>query len=180
MFKVLDSMRRQRYQPRVYVAAATDQLALTKVQQHEQRWAAADEAAAGKRLASQTSVSSRAPCTLRVIPRSREVRQSWVTSAVTTLWAALFSLRLLLLDRPQLLLANGPGTCLPLCLLARTLRLMSLLNCKVVFVESIARTQKLSMTGAILHKLHASDLFFVQWEQLQDRCPGAIYAGRVY
>lgn len=168
VFKVMDALDHARYQPRSFVAAATDRLAATKVQQHEQKWASSTEADAAL------------SATLRVIPRSREVGQSWVTSAVTTAWAAVFSLRVLLLDRPHLVLANGPGTCLPLCLLAQALRMLGLLNCRVVFVESIARTRRLSMTGRILYTLRAADKLFVQWQPLAERFPRSLCAGRVY
>ena len=192
MFKVLDGMDKQRYQPRTFVAASTDRLALTKVQQHELRWAsegsaqstAQNEEAQGAEsgvAAVQSKVGVATPqCNLRTIPRSREVGQPWISSALSTLWASLFSLQVLLTDRPHLVLANGPGTCLPLCLLAQGLRVVGLLNVRVVFVESIARTQRLSMTGTILYRLRAADELFVQWEQLRDSFPRCAYAGRVY
>lgn len=178
MFKVLDGLNKSKYQPRIYVAAITDKLAPVKVQHHEQRWAAASPDSAPPSLRSPPE--STQPPQLCLIPRSREVGQSWPSSAFTTLWAALFSLAALLRHRPQLLLANGPGTCLPLCLIAAALRQLHLLNCKIVFVESIARTRKLSMTGQVLYKLRAADRLLVQWEQLQAKHPRAVYAGRVY
>lgn len=176
MFKIMDALNKVKYQPRVYVTASSDRLAATKVQQHEQRWVSEHCMHAPPRATDSTSLDA----WLRVIPRSREVGQPWASSAVTTAWAAVFSLRWLLMDKPHLVLANGPGTCLPLCLLARGLRTLGLLNCKVVFVESIARTQKLSMTGRILYTLRACDVLFVQWQQLTKPFPRSVCAGRVY
>jgi beta-1,4-N-acetylglucosaminyltransferase len=180
MFKIMEALNKEKYQPRVYVTATTDRLAATKVQQHEQRWASEHCMHTPPPSSTGTTPSAPLDAALRVIPRSREVGQPWASSAATTTWAALFSLRCLLLDKPHLLLANGPGTCLPLCLLARGLCVLRLLNCKVVFVESIARTQKLSMTGRILYTLHASDVLFVQWQQLTKVFPRSVCAGRVY
>eukprot|EP00922_Rhytidocystis_sp_ex-Travisia-forbesii_P046397 GHVS01069169.1.p1 GENE.GHVS01069169.1~~GHVS01069169.1.p1 ORF type:complete len:142 (-),score=6.99 GHVS01069169.1:177-602(-) len=50
-----------------------------------------------------------------VIRRSREVGQSYITSCWTTLVAFIEALQLVYRTRPQLLLINGPGTCLPIC-----------------------------------------------------------------
>ena len=178
MFKVVDTLDKATYCPRMYVAAVTDRLAATKVQQNEQRWAEQGCAQGCNRDYDQSDAAPVAA--LQLIPRSREVGQSWLTSACTTAWATLFSVRVICAARPQLLLANGPGTCLPLCLLASGMRLIGLLNCKVVFVESIARTRKLSMTGQILYKLRAADELFVQWEDMKELYPNTTYRGRVY
>ena len=48
-----------------------------------------------------------------VVPRAREVGQSYVTSAFTTARAFAYSCLCVLRYRPQLLLCNGPGTCVP-------------------------------------------------------------------
>ncbi|KAF6176379.1 hypothetical protein GIB67_011168 [Kingdonia uniflora] len=57
------------------------------------------------------------------IYRSREVGQSYLTSVVTTLIALVHAMRLMLRIRPTSslffqILCNGPGTCVPLCLIA--------------------------------------------------------------
>lgn len=52
-------------------------------------------------------------------------------------------------------------------------------RCGVVYVESIARVQKLSLTGLILYKMRLADAFFVQWEELAAGLPRALYLGRL-
>lgn len=49
----------------------------------------------------------------------------------------------------------------------------------MIYVESIARVQKLSLTGAILYKARLADAFFVQWEELARSLPRALYLGRL-
>ncbi|KAF6136614.1 hypothetical protein GIB67_016070 [Kingdonia uniflora] len=56
------------------------------------------------------------------IYRSREVGQSCLTSVATTLIALVHAMRLMLRIRPTSslfyrILCNGPGTCIPLCLI---------------------------------------------------------------
>ena len=51
---------------------------------------------------------------------------------------------------------------------------------KVIYVESIARVAKLSLSGWILYNSHLTDAVFVQWPELQAKYPRSIYAGRVF
>ena len=48
-----------------------------------------------------------------VVPRAREVGQSYASSAFTTARAFVHSFAAVIRYRPQLLLCNGPGTCVP-------------------------------------------------------------------
>jgi beta-1,4-N-acetylglucosaminyltransferase len=76
------------------------------------------------------------------------------------------SLWLVLRVRPQLILANGPGTALPPCLCAFALRALlplPLFSVTVVFVESFCRVRSLSLTGRLLYPL--ADKFIVHWPQ---------------
>ena len=51
----------------------------------------------------------------------------------------------------------------------------ALFHCPIVYVESFARVQSLSMSGRIMY--HAADKFVVQWEGLRARYPRAVFAG---
>ena len=66
-----------------------------------------------------------------VIPRSREVGQSWLTSNFTTLRALAPAAAILLRRRPRLLLVNGPGTCIPVCGAAFVFRRASMQGCNM-------------------------------------------------
>lgn len=117
---------------------------------------------------------------VRDIRRSREVGQSYVSSCWTTLRACVDALFLLAAQRPQLLLCNGPGTCLPLVACACALRAVgSPFACGVVFVESVARVRRLSLTGQLLYRARMADAFFVQWEALAKQLPRARCLGRL-
>ncbi|XP_030311219.1 UDP-N-acetylglucosamine transferase subunit ALG14 homolog isoform X3 [Calypte anna] len=99
---------------------------------------------------------SSAQFTLDRIPRSREVRQSWTTSVI---------------------LCNGPGTCVPVCISALLLGLLSMKRATIVYVESICRVETLSLSGKILY--HFSDYFIVQWPALKEKYPKSVYLGRI-
>ncbi len=109
------------------------------------------------------------------IPRAREVGQSYITSAFTTMYSILYTAHIVLFKaRPDLLLINGPGTCLPVALWAFVLRVINVMSIfgygrekgKIVFIESFCRVKSLSLTGKILQTLGIVDLFLVHWPEL--------------
>ncbi|KAK9865197.1 hypothetical protein WJX84_009341 [Apatococcus fuscideae] len=105
MLTLVKGLDGARYYPRCYVAAATDRLGLQKAQQAE-----AD------------NDRSKASFEFKTIPRSREVGQSYFTSVWTTLVAILAAMAAVFQFNPELVLVNGPGTCIPICLAAIVLR----------------------------------------------------------
>jgi beta-1,4-N-acetylglucosaminyltransferase len=119
------------------------------------------------------AIASQPPIRLYDLPRSREVGQSYFTSAFSTLHAFLWSLYLVWYEvRPDLLICNGPGTCLPLCAAALLGRVLCVLDCPVVFVESLCRVKTLSLTGRILYPV--TDVFAVHWTELRDKYPDSV------
>lgn len=96
------------------------------------------------------------------IPRAREVGQSWFTTVFTFLYALVWSFRLVFKEKPRLILCNGPGTCVPLCLAGFLLKLARRSKTKLVYVESFCRVNDISMSGRIL--LPYLDVMIVQWD----------------
>lgn len=103
-----------------------------------------------------------------VIPRSREVGQSWASSLGTTLVACLHCVWLVGRGPPDLLLVNGPGTCVPVVGAAVLMRLLGCGATCITFLESVCRVQSLSLTGRIL--LPLADALMVQWPALAEKC----------
>jgi len=116
---------------------------------------------------------------IKTIPRSREVGQSWLSSIFYTLYAFLCTVPVVWRCSPDLLLINGPGTCIPVCIAVKLLKSLGLScsNCDVIFVESICRVSTLSMTGNILYNLNLTNKFYVHWKDLIRSYPKCIYLG---
>ena len=112
-----------------------------------------------------------------VVPRAREVGQSWVTSVATTAYAFFHALWVVWVKiQPDALVVNGPGTCVPFALAALAARILCLPNQpRIVFVESMCRVKSLSLSGRILYPI--ADRFVVQWQHLQTQYPEAEYLG---
>jgi beta-1,4-N-acetylglucosaminyltransferase len=164
MLALLGAMDLRAYAPRLYVVADTDRLSGAK--------AAAFERAAAARGGGAFAVAA--------IPRSREVGQSFARSVPSSLRGAAAAARLVLAARPDLVLANGPGTALPVVAAAALARLVGAADARVAYVESAARAERLSLTGALVYRLRLADRFLVQWEALAARLPRARFAGRLF
>ncbi|EFX83686.1 hypothetical protein DAPPUDRAFT_239833 [Daphnia pulex] len=90
------------------------------------------------------------------ISRSREVHQSWIST----------------------ILCNGPGTCVPPCVIALLLRTLFIKRSTIVFVESICRVTTLSLTGKLMLYILA-DRSIVQWPELHAKYPQTVFLGRL-
>eukprot|EP00760_Papus_ankaliazontas_P039633 PhM_4_TR9744/c0_g1_i1/m.68655/K07441/ALG14; beta-1,4-N-acetylglucosaminyltransferase len=115
--------------------------------------------------------------TIYSVPRARHVGQSYITSVFTTLWAALFSFWVVVRTRPELVLTNGPGTCVPIAIIAYVARFVCLAPPTVVYIESFTCVSHLSLSGKILRRF--ADVFAVQWPELHRTVKGSIYVGRI-
>ncbi|XP_072535775.1 UDP-N-acetylglucosamine transferase subunit ALG14 [Salminus brasiliensis] len=153
----------QAYSPRHYVMADTDKISEDKIRTFED--------------SRKEKGDNPGQFTIHRIPRSREVRQSWISSVLSTLYALLYSVPLVFRLRPDVVLCNGPGTCIPLCAAALLLGILGLKRVLLVYVESICRVESLSLSGKILYRL--ADYFFVQWQPLQTKYPKSVYIGRI-
>lgn len=157
MLTIVKRLQPERYTPRVYVIAGSDTTSEPRIDEGDRRdWEI-----------------------VRIF-RSRSVRQSYATSVFTTVWSILMTIPILYRVRPQLILCNGPGTCVPICLIAFVFRLTAIFShrTRIVFVESYCRVRTISLSGKIL--IWLADLFVVQWPQLQLKYNKSVrYYGRL-
>jgi len=119
MMSLIDALPSQKYSPLIHVIADTDTTSESRV----------------------AATKARTPDAIYSIPRSREVGQSYITSIITTCKAMLAALSIVWQTCPDLVLCNGPGTCLPIIYMTFLFRIMGLCVGNVVFVESFCRVQ---------------------------------------
>nr|GLL30248.1 UDP-N-acetylglucosamine transferase subunit ALG14 homolog [Ipomoea trifida] len=167
MMNLLSVLEEDRFKPRFYIAAATDNMSLQKARVFEDS------------LVQKAGTEAAGTAQFMQIYRSREVGQSYVTSVATTLIAIAHGLWLMMKIRPEVILCNGPGTCIPICAIAFVFKVLGIRWSSIFYVESIARVKKLSLSGLLLYKLHMADQLFVQWPQLKSKYPRAHYVGRL-
>ncbi|CAG9584704.1 unnamed protein product [Danaus chrysippus] len=155
MIRIISHINLKKYEPRLYILADNDSSSEYKVKEAEKE-----------------NVFM-----IHRIPRSRNVKQSYVSSIFTTINATLHTLPLICHFKPEVIFCNGPGTCIPVCLVAFLLRCLFILDCRIVFIESVCRVRTLSLSGKILQFF--ADVFVIQWPELRHACIRAKYFGRL-
>lgn len=81
------------------------------------------------------------------------------------------SIKIILRFKPDTVVSTGAHTGGIVCYIAK------IFGAKIIYIESLAKTKMLSITGKNLYK--KADVFFVQWEGLQEKYPKARYIGRL-
>ena len=82
------------------------------------------------------------------------------------------SLNIYRIERPDVIICTGVLATVPLCLLCK------LFGKKLIFIESYAKVKTPTLTGRLLYPF--ADRFYVQWRELLEFYPKAVYAGGVY
>lgn len=155
LLKLLTHMDLKKYNPRLYIMADSDITSEVKIHKCEDK--------------SDYHISK--------IPRSRNVNQSFKSSIFSTLLAILLTIPLVYRFKPNIIFCNGPGTCIPICIVGFVMRCLFIIDCRIIFVESVCRVKTLSLTGNILQ--YFADVFVVQWPQVHKACFRSKYYGRL-
>ena len=82
------------------------------------------------------------------------------------------SLGLYFAEKPDVIICTGVLAMIPLCLICK------LFGKKLIFIESFAKVTSPTLTGKLLYRF--ADRFYVQWPQMLEIYPKAIYVGGIY
>ncbi|GIY58302.1 UDP-N-acetylglucosamine transferase subunit ALG14 homolog [Caerostris extrusa] len=143
MFRLIQNLG-EKFYPRIYIIAESDSLSEQKAKSFEE---------------SKSINSATESYVIEKILRSREVGQSWISTCFTTLKACFVAFVLMIKHKPDLVLCNGPGTCVPICVIAYLFHVLGWKHVRIVYVESICRVKTMSLSGKILY--YIADRFFL-------------------
>ena len=82
------------------------------------------------------------------------------------------SLCIFIKERPDVIITTGVLAIIPMCLLAKVFKR------KLIYIESFAKVTTPTETGKLMYRF--ADQFYVQWPQMQESYPNAIYLGGIY
>lgn len=82
------------------------------------------------------------------------------------------SLYLWIKIRPDYVITTGTMIVIPMAFYAKLFRK------KLIYIETFARITDGTKTGKLMYKY--ADLFIVQWEELREIYPNAVYGGSIY
>ena len=74
--------------------------------------------------------------------------------------------------RPKIIITTGTHTAVPMCYIGKLFR------SKIIFIETFANINTKTLSGRLVYPI--SDLFIIQWEELEELYPKAIYSGWIY
>lgn len=73
---------------------------------------------------------------------------------------------------PSVIITTGAHTAGPMCLIGK------IFGSKIIYIETMANIRTKTITGKIIYKF--ADVFLVQWENMLELYPKAIYGGWIY
>ena len=74
--------------------------------------------------------------------------------------------------RPKYIISTGAHTAGPMCCIGK------IFGSKIIFIETFANSKTKTKTGRLIYKF--ADLFIVQWEELLELYPNAVYGGWIF
>ncbi|SPC64717.1 related to ALG14 - component of UDP-GlcNAc transferase [Ustilago sp. UG-2017b] len=166
LLQLLSALPTDRYTQRIYLVSSGDRFSVDKAKDLERRLCSTSPDKRQDRPSSAKVIQ---------IPRARRVGQSLLTTPLTLARSVAFcadhvALRPLL--RPftpnpakpilaDLILMNGPATCVPIVVAVYLLRILGLRSPKLIYVESFARVKSSSLTAKLIRPF--VDRFLLQW-----------------
>lgn len=102
----------------------------------------------------------------------RQVNRKEKTFLFSILLNAWEEFLIFLKEKPDVIITTGVLAIIPMCLMAKVF------GKKLIYIESFAKVTSATETGKLLYKF--ADQFYVQWKQMLDIYPKAIYMGGIY
>lgn len=75
-------------------------------------------------------------------------------------------------ERPDFVISTGALCSYPM------IRIAKFFKRKIIFIESYARINEMSLTGKKVYRF--ADLFIVQWKELKEKYPKAVFVGSLF
>lgn len=82
------------------------------------------------------------------------------------------AVKILRKERPDLIISSGAAPAVPFFYIGR------LMGIKTIYIEAYDRINKASLSGKLCYRV--SDVFIVQWEQMKEIFPKAVYLGSIF
>ena len=77
-------------------------------------------------------------------------------------------------EKPDVIISTGVLASIPMLFIGHTFRK------KIIYIESFAKINSPTMTGKLVYKKKWANQFYVQWSQMLEFYPNAIFRGGIY
>ena len=99
-------------------------------------------------------------------------RSHMITYIIKYLYLIIKTIFLYFKIRPKVIVTTGTHTAGPMCYLGK------IFGSKIIYIETFANINKKTATGKLIYPI--ADLFIVQWEEMLNIYPKAIYGGQIF
>jgi beta-1,4-N-acetylglucosaminyltransferase len=82
------------------------------------------------------------------------------------------SLMIFVKEKPDIVICTGALSTIPFCIISK------IFNAKLIYIESYAKVETGSLTGKLMYRI--ADKFYVQWSEMLNVFPKAIFKGGIY
>lgn len=82
------------------------------------------------------------------------------------------SLMIFVKEKPDIVICTGALSTIPFCVISK------IFNAKLIYIESYAKVETASLTGKLMYRI--ADKFYVQWREMLNIFPKAIFKGGIY
>ncbi|ODQ65769.1 oligosaccharide biosynthesis protein Alg14 like protein [Nadsonia fulvescens var. elongata DSM 6958] len=159
MLRLLKKLDLNKYSTRSWVYSSGDSISVKKAKQFEE----------------ESNKGDKEPnYNLYEVTRARKVGEGLVSTILSSA-NCLFSCLKTVQTKPDTIICNGPGTCVIICGVVFIYKFLGFADTRIIYVESLARVNSLSLSGNLL--LPLCDRFIVQWPQLIKKYPRTEYYG---
>lgn len=101
-----------------------------------------------------------------------QVNRRELTALFKLIIITIKSLVIFLKEKPDVVVCTGVLAMIPICLYSK------LFGKELIYIESFAKMESPTLTGKFLYPF--ADRFYVQWEDMKNFYPNAIYMGGIY
>ena len=99
-------------------------------------------------------------------------RSHMITYIIKYLYLIIKTFFLYFKIRPKVIVTTGTHTAGPMCYLGK------IFGSKIIYIETYANINRKTATGRLIYPI--ADLFIVQWEEMLNIYPKAIYGGQIF
>lgn len=84
------------------------------------------------------------------------------------------SLFIFIKEKPDVVISTGVLSTIPMLCICKFFKK------KVIYIESFAKINSPTLTGKLIYENNIADQFYVQWSQMKEFYPNAIFKGGIY
>ena len=102
----------------------------------------------------------------------QQINRKEILFIIKILFNTFQSLLIFIKEKPDIVICTGALSTIPFCIIAKVF------NSKLLYIESYAKVQTGSLTGRLMYLI--ADKFYVQWREMLNVFPKAIFKGGIY